>query len=51
MRLLKEKEDREEEEHIPSSRSEDEYTETLRPSSKSSSQPMVSLYPVALLPC
>jgi len=46
-RLLKGKEDREEEEEIPSSRSEDEYTETPHPSSKSLSRPLVSLYPVA----
>jgi hypothetical protein len=47
MRLLKEMEDMQEEEEIPSGRSEDEDTETPHPSSKSSSRPQVSLYPVA----
>jgi len=50
-RLRKEEKDREEEEKIPCSRSEDEYTETPRHSSKSSYRLLVSLYPVARVPC
>jgi len=45
------KKERQEEEEIASSRREEEYTETPRPSFKSSSRPLVSLYPVAWVPC
>ena len=51
MRLLEEMDHREAEVEIPSSRTEDEYTETPRPSSKSSSRPLVSSYTVAWVPC
>ena len=51
MRLQKEKGNRENKETIPCTGSKDEYTETPRPTSRFSSQLLVSLYPVAWVLC